>query len=598
MDYRKNDSFPRLRSFRTSRAALWPGTPVTPPPLASAPPTLSPPPSPQNGAAPPRPRPPAPPAPPSDDDSFSFEKVLWPWLSRIGVALIFFGAVFFLRMAYDKISDPARVACGVGLGMVFLLTGELTQRRKDSPPALALVAGGLMLLYLSIYSGFGYFKPIVIPQTQAFLLLTLVTATGVALSLRHNSQLLMVLALAGGFLTPVMVRTGVDNQVALMTYIAVLDLAVIAIASWRRWHVMTWLCYAATVFLFIAWGAQFYEPEKFGLTWLFASIFFAIFAVSAILNNLVQKTKAGPERMLVVAGTAALYFGSIYVLMQGAHWERWNGLFALAVSAFFFAQSRAVLMRVPKDLVLRRFLTGLAVFFITLAIPLQLEFETVTVAWAAEALALTAYGVYTRDRWFQAGGAVVLALVFGHLFFEDQPRYGHLMGEGARLIKLIALGYGSAVAALGGMIALHQRKPGQIIEASAFVGAWVVELLLALFAMLLLNYYSFHTGYYPRFYSDARLGEILNISLILGLYSTAVITAGIARGQVWLRLLGLPILGFTLLKVVFYDLAGFDWTYRMISFMALGGLLVALSFMYARYKDQIEQWVGAPRRSN
>lgn len=542
---------------------------------------------------PPTTPPPPPPPSPAKAEVASFEKWLWPWLSRVGVALIFFGAVFFLKMVYDNLGSVGRVACGVGLGLAFLVGGEVSQRRKESPPAIALVSGGLMLLYLTLYMGFAEFK--IIPQVPAFLLLALVTTTGVVLSLRHNSQLMMVLALAGGFLTPLMVSTGKDNQVGLMTYIVLLDLAVIGISAWRRWPIMTWLCYAATVVLFGAWYEQFYNHDKLGVTFTYATIFFAIFSVGSILNRLVQKREVGPERLAAVGFTAALYFGTMYLLMEDAHVDRLYGLFALAVSAFFFIKSRITAAVSPGDLILRRFLTGLAVFFITLAVPLQLDFETVTVCWAAEALALTAYGLTTRDKAFQYGGVVVLLLVFGHLFFQDQPEYHHYLvtGQGAKLVSLVTLGYGSALAAFGGFIWLHQRKPREFrLTPQFFIGAWIFELLFLLFAALLVNYYSFHVGYYPDWYSSAKKGEILNISLILTIFSFAVITVGIIRDQAWLRFLGLPVLGFALLKVVFYDLAGLTLPYRVISFVALGGLLIALSFVYSRYRERIAAWVG------
>jgi hypothetical protein len=127
------------------------------------------------------------------------------------------------------------------------------------------------------------------------------------------------------------------------------------------------------------------------------------------------------------------------------------------------------------------------------------------------------------------------------------------------------------------------------LSGQVYISAYVFELALFMVFLLVLNHYSFASGVASAAVParDHR-GEILNISLILGIYSSILVAVGIFYRLPWLRYFGLPFLGFTLLKVVIYDLKGLNMSYRVVSFLALGLLLIGLSFLYNKYKDRLE----------
>ena len=49
-----------------------------------------------------------------------------------------------------------------------------------------------------------------------------------------------------------------------------------------------------------------------------------------------------------------------------------------------------------------------------------------------------------------------------------------------------------------------------------------------------------------------------------------------------LRLLALALLGLTTLKVFFLDLSGLESAYRIVSFIVLGAILLAVSYLYQK----------------
>ncbi len=83
-----------------------------------------------------------------------------------------------------------------------------------------------------------------------------------------------------------------------------------------------------------------------------------------------------------------------------------------------------------------------------------------------------------------------------------------------------------------------------------------------------------------------RLENLKQISLS-GLwltFSICLMVFGIWRRMRMLRLLAMALFGFTILKIFIYDLSFLETLYRIFSFMALGLILLAVSYLYQRYR--------------
>ncbi len=72
------------------------------------------------------------------------------------------------------------------------------------------------------------------------------------------------------------------------------------------------------------------------------------------------------------------------------------------------------------------------------------------------------------------------------------------------------------------------------------------------------------------------------ISVAWGLYGAALLVVGFRRDVAALRWSGLAVFALTLGKIVTFDMAELDTVYRIGSFLGVGGLLVAASFLYQR----------------
>jgi uncharacterized membrane protein len=81
---------------------------------------------------------------------------------------------------------------------------------------------------------------------------------------------------------------------------------------------------------------------------------------------------------------------------------------------------------------------------------------------------------------------------------------------------------------------------------------------------------------------DAALQQALAISAWLMLYGAGLLVAGFWRRSSFLRWQALALLAITILKAFLYDMRDLSGGYRFVSLIALGGLLMAVSFAYQK----------------
>ncbi|MGE3692895.1 MAG: DUF2339 domain-containing protein [Novosphingobium sp.] len=317
---------------------------------------------------------------------------------RVGLVILFVGLVFLANLAANAGLFPIEARLSVvALAGVALLVVGLLKRVQRPPFAMALQGTGVAVLYLTIFTAApkGYN---ILPPGAAFGFMILIAALGVALALMQNSLTMAMASFLGGFAVPVLLGGKSDTPLALFSYLTVLNLAILFIAWKKSWRPLNLLGFFATFLLAAAWGFSAYEDRHFAICELFLIGTVAIYLAMAVLyaHNTPGKFGNFADSTLLF-GTALAGFG----LQAGLVHDRpfasaWS---ALGFGAAYLALTAFVLRRKQTEMrLLGECLLAIGVGFVTLAIPLALEAEWTSSAWALEGAG--AFWVGSRQaRW-------------------------------------------------------------------------------------------------------------------------------------------------------------------------------------------------------
>ncbi len=202
----------------------------------------------------------------------------------IGGLALFLGAAFFVKHSFEQgwVSPQLRVASGFITGLALLGGGIFLRRRQYPVTADSLCGAGVVVLYTSSYAARAYYG--LLGNGAAFGLMSLITVGAFALADRLRAVPVAVLGILGGFLTPLLLSTGVDRPLALFGYIALLDLVLVAIALRRRWLYLVVLGAVGTVLLELGWASRFFAMEKLGIYLAILATFDLLFLAAFLVG--------------------------------------------------------------------------------------------------------------------------------------------------------------------------------------------------------------------------------------------------------------------------------------------------------------------------
>ncbi len=223
------------------------------------------------------PAPPPPPATPFNWEAFMGVK-LFAWLG--GLAL-FLGVVFLVKYSFENnlITPLARVTIGAAIAAALIGLGWWLARGRYRISAQSLCATGIVIFYADLFAAHSFYG--LISLTTAFFAMSAVTLFSFLLAVKLGAQVIVILGLLGGFLTPALLHSGVDNAPALFLYIALLDLGVAAVALRKHWPYLVLLAAIGTALTQLGWAAEFFVASKGGRAlWIFLgfeALFLALF---------------------------------------------------------------------------------------------------------------------------------------------------------------------------------------------------------------------------------------------------------------------------------------------------------------------------------
>lgn len=504
--------------------------------------------------------------------------ILGNWFARIGASAILLGAAFAFKYSVDRglINPPGRIGLGVLAGLALLCWGEWARKRPWSSFAQAVSAGGVALMYLSIWAGYQLYD--LWSGKLALLLLVAVVAAGALTALRHDSQVLGIMATLGGFINPLLVDTGRGSALALDAYVLALDAAVLAPVLFKRWRtiaavalVATWLTVLGA---FIAYSVE-------GLTDYvslgFASILFVLFggASAYLAASRSNKEDAADIALFAVNSIAYLLLG-ILALSRGA-----RPIFAFLLALVHAGVALRFRSRKQADQQLVGIPGTIAVALLTLSVGLQLEGPALSSVWAGEAVALALAGGHKSLSGLRTLGMAVFGLsVLTSLLSTD---LGLAYSPQTPLLSKDALPFLLQIATLTGAAVLLRRSAASRAEFTAAATAAVLANALAVLWL----------SFELRGFFDRRTQQVwfeafaFALSTLWTVYALGLLAFGLGARVKWARLMSVALLGLVMIKLVLADVWLLQTPLRIAAFLGLGLVLLACSQTYHRFRELI-----------
>jgi uncharacterized membrane protein len=505
------------------------------------------------------------------------------WLNRIGIAAMLIGVSYFLKYAFENnwIGPGGRIGIGLLCGIALILWSERFRAKGHETFSYSLKAVGIGTLYLSLWGAFQVYH--LIPASAAFVAMILVTASTIALALSQDAELLASFAMVGGFATPVLLSTGQNHEAVLFCYTALLDVAILLMAVVKPWRRLLWGSFVGTIILYVGWYSSYYTREQRPLTVFFAALFAAIFAAVPLVTRYERSTRfSGPSITLTLLPliNAVIFFLQLYILYEKETTTlTW---FALALAAFYLGISAMFKKRFPEDdvSVINLLHVAIAIAFITIAIPLKLEAQWITISWLIESATLLWISVRTKTSFLRYLAVAALSLGIFRLLAYDQLQAQTLIFNARFATYAVAIAVLAGIATLGKEHAAESERP--------FLRLAVITLnLLALIALTreAADYFDrqfIAVGSQWQHYHQISVVRGFTYSAIWLIYGAALMAVGFRNRSAFLRWQALILIAFTTGKIFLYDVSQLGGSYRIMSFISLGAVLLGISFIYQR----------------
>ena len=292
------------------------------------------------------------------------------------------------------------------------------------------------------------------------------------------------------------------------------------------------------------------------------------------------------EPWLAALVAAAMTFFSARAAFTAGQLEWMIGAVPVAQGLVTAVLLRALLRLEPpgkRDLGRLALVAGAALSFVTVAIPLQLEHQWITIGWALEGAALAwLYGRIPHRGLLLASvallGTAFVRLAMNPAIFTYEPR------GAARIFNWYLYTYVVVAAALfvaAWCLSRTNDRLEPLPRMSHLLPAGAVILLFIVLNIEIADYYA--TGPEIMFRFGVTLSQDLTYTIGWLVFGMALLAAGIYAAARPARVAAVILIAFTTFKCFLYDLSSLEGLYRIGSFVGLAMSLALVSLALQKY---------------
>jgi uncharacterized membrane protein len=344
-------------------------------------------------------------------------------INKIGIVITIIGVAMGARYVIDNelISPLMRIILGYGVGGGLLF---FAVRLKEEIPGFSAVlfSGAMAVFYIITFAAYSFYS--LMGTLPAFLLMVFITLITVAGSLYYNREVVAHIGLVGAYAVPFLI--GGDEPAGIMfIYMAIINTGVLSAAIYKYWKLLTYSAFAFTWLIYGTWQQTDYSSaDEFMTALAFSLIFFIIFYLTSLTYKLLREQVFKRSDVWLILANAFIFYGFGYVVLNGHETgNSWLGAFTAGNAMIHFAAAVLVFRSGFSDRNLFFLVAGLAVTFLTIAVPVELDGNWITLLWTGEAAILFWIGRSQQITFYEKMSHPILALAFISLLFDWNSAY-------------------------------------------------------------------------------------------------------------------------------------------------------------------------------
>lgn len=340
-------------------------------------------------------------------------------INKIGIVIIIIGVAIGAKytIEHDLIGPLTRIILGYLTGLGLLGIGMKLKKKYENFSAV-LVSGAMTILYFITFLAYDLYG--LIPQTFTFTLMLLFTAFTVFAAIQYNKQIIAHIGLVGAYAVPFLLSDGSGRVVILFSYMAIINIGILIIAIKKYWKPLYFSSFLLTWIIFMSWYANKYTIEEhFTLGFIFLTVFFITFYLMFLVYKLRKKESFKTIDVILQLSNSFIFYGIGFSMLNNHEYgKELLGVFTLANAVIHFVVSVIVYRLKLADRNLFYFVSGMVLIFITIAFPVQLDGNWVTLLWAGEAALLFWIGRTKKVPIYEILSYLLWALTFFSLLHD------------------------------------------------------------------------------------------------------------------------------------------------------------------------------------
>jgi len=475
------------------------------------------------------------------------------WFAKAGITVLAIGIGFLLTFPYENLPHFLPSMFGYVLALAIGVISIYLKKNYEFISGYFL-GGGLALLYFTTLRLY-FFSPMqTVSDTGVEVgLLSIIAALCVFVSLKQNSVYITALSLTFGFSAALVS----DSAFIILLYETILAVATVVIASKKRWFNLVPFISLVAYVTHLLWlfnnpfvGRQLEAVHLPEINLLFLLLYISVFSLGVFLKES-EGVESTDSIVASIANSAGGY--GLFLLVTLLNPSPYNPLFHfLAFVVFILLSTFFWTKRQSKYSTFFYVMTAYLALSVAIVIQFPLPDYFIWLCWQSIVVVSTA--VWYRSKFIiVANFGIYLAIFFAFLAFGGK-------------VDLVSISFG-LVALISARI-LNWKKERLELKTEQMRNAYLVA------ALLIIPYALFNTM--PSGFISLSW---IAVSILYYAFSKML------KIEKY-RWMSLATLLMTIVYVFIIGVTSSDWLYKIVSFLALGIVLLSLSIIYSKRKKK------------